>query len=108
MYKLPLAIFGSKDCRNSHSNRGYIFPSADLGLHPLHFDNIGKLRGYVLHNVLKASGLAVSVIRCGTLYSLGNLILSTHGRAKGISEGYIISPGVESLITFGAAFHYLI
>src|SRR5215204_2489447 len=67
MHYFPGAIFRPKDRRNPHGNRCDIIPALDLGLASLHLDCVGKLRSYVLCYVLKASGLAISVVRCGTL-----------------------------------------
>src|SRR5215211_6038559 len=108
VHYLPGAIFSPKDRRNPHGNRGDIIPSLNLGLASLDFHCVGKLRGYVLRYVLEACGLAISVVRCGTLQGLSDLIPSTRGRAKGISEGYIVSTGVGSFITVGTPFHDLI
>jgi hypothetical protein len=33
----------------------------------------------------------ISDLRCGTIYDLGNLLPPTHGRAIGVSEGYVLS-----------------
>jgi hypothetical protein len=108
MHYLPLTVFGSKDHRSPKSDWCCILPTTNLGLCPLYLYNVGKLRSYVLRYVLKASGLAICVVRCGTLQGLSNLIPPTHGRAKGVSEGNIVSMGEEVLIPFGTPFHDLI
>src|SRR5215212_8206856 len=108
VHHLPLSLLRPKDRRNPHGNRGDIIPPLNLGLAALYLHCVGKLRGRVLRYVLEAGGLAISVVRCGTLQGLSNLIPSTRGRAKGVSEGYIVSTGVGSLITFGTPSHDLI
>ena len=108
MHCLPGILLKPKDRRNPHGNRGDIIPPLNLGLHPLHLHCVGKLSGYVLRYVLKASALAISVVRCGTLQGRSDLIPSTCRWAKGVSEGYIVSTGVDSFITFGTPFHDLI
>src|SRR3712207_4683719 len=67
MHYLPGAIFRPKDRRNPHGNRSEIFPPPNLCLAVLYLHRVGKLRGYVLRYVLEASGLAIPVVRCGTL-----------------------------------------
>ena len=108
MHYLPGAILGPKDRRNPQCDRGDIIPPLDLGMGSLYFHGVGKLSGRVLRYVLEASGLAISELRCSTLQGLSNLIPSTCGRAKGVSEGYIVCMGVTSFITIGAPFHDLI
>ena len=71
--------------------------SANLGLAPLHPHNVGKLRSYVLHDVPNANKLAISDLRCSVLNSRSNLLPSTYSRAKGVSEGYVLSMGVQTL-----------
>ncbi len=90
----------AEDAHDAHSHRGDILPSANLGLVPLQLHNVGKLRGYVLRYVFKANDLTISVMRCGTLHCLSNLLPSTPRRAKGISEGYLFSIGVHHLQGF--------
>ena len=46
---------------------------------------------------LEARGLAISVMRCGTLHGLNNLFESTGERAKRVTEGDVVSLGVQSL-----------
>jgi hypothetical protein len=48
---------------------------------------------------LDANELAISDLRCGTFPGLSNLIPPTHGRAKGVSEGYVVSTGPELIDT---------
>src|SRR5215211_1554922 len=95
MHNLPGAHFRPKDARDAQSHRGDVLASANLGLVALHLHNVGKLRGYVLRYVLKANDLAISVMQCGMLHSRSNLLPSTRGRAKGISEGYVFAMGVH-------------
>jgi hypothetical protein len=106
MHYFPLSRFRPKDRRNPHGNRAEIIPPLNLGLASLYLHCVGKLIGCVgkligcvLRYVLKAGGLAISVVRCCTLQGLSDLIPSTCGWAKGVSEGYIVSTGVDSFIT---------
>ena len=99
MHYFPLSLFRPKDRRNPHGNRADIIPPLNLGLASLYLHCVGKLRGCVLRYVLEAGGLAISVVRCGTLQGRSDLIPSTCGWAKGVSEGYIVSTGVDSFIT---------
>src|SRR5829696_5756107 len=93
MHNLPPALFRSKDHRNSQSERRYIFTSADLGLWVLYLHYVGKLSSYMLRYDLDANELAISDLRCGTLRDPSNLIPPMHGRAIGVSEGYVFSTG---------------
>jgi hypothetical protein len=108
MHHLPLTIFGSKDHRNPQIKRGYILTSADLGLYPLYLHYVGKLSSYVLLYDLEANGLAISDLRCGTVRVLSNLIPPTHGRAKGVSEGYVVSTGPQLQQRLWVSFEELI
>src|SRR5919199_4572558 len=108
MHHLPGTILRPKDRGNPQGNRGDIIPPLELGLASLYLHRVGKLSGRVLRYVLKACGLAIPELRCGTLQGLSNLIPSTRGGAKGVSEGYIVCMGVTSFITIGTPFHDLI
>jgi hypothetical protein len=102
MHYLPPTVFGSKDHRNPQSDWDDIFPSANLGLGPLHSHEVGKLRSYVFRYGLEASDLAISEIRGVTLQPLSDLLPSTPDWEVGVSEGYVFSMG-EDLLT-GSAF----
>jgi len=91
MHDLPLTVFGAKDHRDPKRERGDVLYSADLGLGPLYLHYVGKFRSHVPLYDLDANELAISGLRCGTIYDLGNLLPPTHGRAKGVSEGYVLS-----------------
>jgi hypothetical protein len=104
MHDLPGSLFGSIDHRNPQSEGGHILPSANPGLLPLYPHNVGKLRSHVLRYVLEASDLAISELRCGTIRSRSNLLPSTRGRAKGVSEGYVFSMGEHHLHGFRVPF----
>jgi hypothetical protein len=104
MHNLPGAIFRSKDHRNPQSERGGIWPSANLGLYPLYPHDVGKLRSHVLRYGLEAGDLTISYLRCGTIRGLGDLLPSTRGRAKGVSEGYVFPMGEHHLHGFGVPF----
>ena len=108
MHHLPGTLFRPKDRRNPHGNRGNIFPSLNLCLASLYLHCVGKLRGCVLRYVLEAGGLAISVVRCGTLQGRSDLNPSTCGWAEEVSKGCIVSTGVDSFITFCTPFHDLI
>jgi hypothetical protein len=82
--------------------------SANFGLAPLHPHNVGKLRSYAHHYVLNVNKRAVSDLRCGLLNSPSNLLPSTYSRAKGVSEGYVLSMGVHLLSGFRVAFQEVI
>src|SRR5215207_4039395 len=105
MHNLPDTTFSSKDHRSPQSERGDIFPSANLGFGPLYLHNVGKLRSRILHYDLETLDLAIFEIRCGTIDGLINLHPPTHGRAKGVSEGYIFLMGEDLLHRLGVAFH---
>src|SRR5215203_2216272 len=108
VHDLPGALFGSKDYRDSQSERRYIFTSADLSLHPLYLHHVGKLGSYKFLDNLDANEIAISDLRCGTVPNLSNFIPSTHGRAKGVCEGYVFSMGPELIDRLGVAFQELI
>ena len=99
VYDAPGALFGSKDHCDPQSERRYIFTSADFSLRPLYLHYVGKLGSYMLRYDLDANELAISDLRCGTFPGLSNLIPPTHGRAKGVSEGYVVSTGPELIDT---------
>jgi hypothetical protein len=104
MHYLPLTVFRSKNHRNPQRNWGDIFTSAKLGPGPLDTHDVGKLRSYVLLYSLEANHLAISELRCGTLCDLSNPLPPTHGRGKGISEGYVFSMGEEPQCRLGVSF----
>jgi hypothetical protein len=108
MHNLPLSVLRSKDHRNPQSGWGEVFHSAKLDLYPLQPYSVGKLGSHILHYGLEAQVLAISEIRGGTLYGLSNLLPPTRGRAKGVSEGYVISMGEQILHRFRVSFHELI
>src|SRR5215210_373865 len=107
MHYLPSALFRSKDARRPQSEWGNILPSANLGLQLFYLDNVGKPKAHMLRNVLKANDLALSVIRCGTLHTLSNLLPPTRAKAKGVSEAYVFSTGVHHLQGFRVPFEEL-
>jgi hypothetical protein len=107
VHNLPGAVLRLKDHRNPQPQWGDILPSANLGLGPLYPHNVGKLRGYALRYVLKANDLAISELRCGTLHSRSNLLPSTRGRAKGVSEAYVLLMGEHHLHGLRVPFHEL-
>src|SRR5918998_349117 len=98
MHNLPGTVFGSKDHRNPQSDWGNFLASANLGLLPHQLHNVGKLRSHVLRYDLGANELAISETRCGMLHDLSNLLPATHGRAIGVSEGYVFLMGEHDLV----------
>jgi hypothetical protein len=60
----------------------------------LQLHNIGKLSSHILRYDLEANGLTIPASRCGILLSLKNLLQTTHGRAIGVGQCYVISTGV--------------
>ena len=107
MHYLPLTVFRSKNHRNPQSEWGDILASAKLSLLRLQQHNVGKLRSDVLLYGLDATVLTIPELRCGTLNGLSDLLLSTHGRAKGVSEAYVLPMGEELLRRFGVSFQEL-
>jgi len=97
MHNLPDTVFKPKDAGHTQSNWSDVIPSANLGLVPLYFYNVCKVRGHMLRHELEAGGLAISVIRCGTLHGLNNLLKSTCEGAKRVTEGDVVSLGVQPL-----------
>src|SRR5829696_8132082 len=108
MHNLPLSVFSSKDHRNAQSGWGEVFHSAKLDLYPLKPYSVGKLRSHILRYGLEAQVLAISEIRCGTLYGLSNQLPPTRGRAKGVCEAYVFSMGEQLLRRLRVSFHELI
>jgi hypothetical protein len=90
MHYLPGAVFGSKDHRNPQIAGGDILSSANLCVGPLYPHNAGKLGSHVLCYSLEGSDLAISIVGCATLLGLSYLLPSAHGRAKGVSEAYVL------------------
>ena len=86
MHHLPLTIFGSKDPRDPHVDRGNVLPCVHLGLYPLYPHNVGKLRSYWLRDHIEASDLAISDSRCCMLYGPSNLLPSACGWARGLAR----------------------
>jgi hypothetical protein len=107
MHDLPLTLFWAKDHRNPQRKRGDLLPSADLGLRPLYLHYVGKYRSHVPLYDLDANELAISDLRCGTIYDLCNLLPPTHGRAIGVGEGYVLSMGPHLFDRLGVAFEEL-
>src|SRR5919202_3385940 len=91
MHYLPGALLGSKAHRNPQSYWGGILTLANLGLCPLHPQDVGKLRSYVLLYSLEANHLAISELRCAALHRRSNFLPPMRWRAKGGSEGYVFS-----------------
>jgi hypothetical protein len=107
MHDLPGVVFGSEDRRTPQIEWDDILPSANLALAPLYPHNVGKLSSYVLRHGLKASDLAISEIRCGTLHSGTNLLPSTCGRGNRVMEAYVFSMGEHHLHGFRVPFDEL-
>jgi hypothetical protein len=108
MHYLPLTLFfWAKDHRNPQRKWGDVLPSADLGLRPLYLHYVGKFRTHVPLYDLDANELAISDLRCGTIYDLGNLLPTTHGRPEGVSEGYVLSMRPHFFDRLGVAFEEL-
>ena len=108
MHNLPSTTFRSKDHRSPQSEWGDFLPLANLGLKALYLYNVGKLSRYVLRYDLEASGYPISASRCRTLHGLSNLLPPTHGRALGVSEGYVVSMGEQLFRRLGVSFDELI
>src|SRR5215211_4997364 len=108
VHHLPIAILGSKDHRSPQIERGNLLASADLGLWVLYLDYVGKLRSYMLRYDLDANEPTLSDLRGGTVRDLSNLIPPTHGRAIGVSEGYVVSTGPQLLQRLWVPFEELI
>ena len=114
MHYLPGAFFWPKDHRSSQCERGYLRASAKLGLHPLYLHNIGKFSSHVLLHYLDFNDLTISGLRCGMSCGLSDLIPSmrnradsTYGRAKRVSEGYVLSMREKLLHRLGVTFREL-
>jgi hypothetical protein len=108
MDHLPGAILGSKDHRSPKIAGGDLFPAADLRVGPLYPTNVGQLGCCVLRYGLEVVDLAISVVRCAALLSLGDLLSPAHGRAEGVGEGHVFSMREELLDGLGVAFHELV
>jgi hypothetical protein len=80
MHYLPLTVFGAKDHRGPKDPRGDFLASADLGLTPLYLHHVGELGSRVFLYDLGANQLAISELRCGTLYGRSNPLPSMCGR----------------------------
>jgi len=110
MHDLPGTVFRPKDACRPQSDWGDLLASANLDLEPLYLDDVRKVGSHILRYVLKASELAISVIRCGTFHGLSNLLPSTGDRAeggKGVSKAYVFSLGEHLLIRLGISFQEL-
>src|SRR5262249_35846251 len=107
MDHLPDTVFRSKDRRHPQSQWGDILPSANLGLGALYPHNVGKFRSDVLRYDIEANILAISELRCGTLHCLSNLLPSTCGRAKGVSEGDVFLMREHHPVGLRVPFHEL-
>jgi hypothetical protein len=107
MHSFPSTILGPKDASNPQNNRGGILPWADLGLEPLHLYEVCKLSTHVLRYVLEAGELAICIVKCCMVQGPSNLIPRKRGRAEGVGEGYVVSMGLELLITLGIPFNDL-
>ena len=94
MSNLPSALFAPEEYRSPQSVGRDLLPSAKLGLCSLHLHNAGKLRTHILLYDFEA-GLTFSATRCDILTSLSNHIPSMGYPATGVSEGYVLSMGVQ-------------
>ena len=108
MHYLPRTVFGAEDHRNPQIAWRNVITSTNLCIGPLYPTNEGKLRGYVLRYNLEVIDFAVSIIGCAALLGLSNLLPTTHGRSKGVSEAYVFSMGEQGLHRLGVSFHELI
>ncbi len=108
MHNLPGAILWSKGHRDPQIAWGDFLSPADLRIGPLYPQDAGKLRSHVLLHGLEVVDLAISEYGCPTLLGLGNLLPPAHGRAKGVSEGYVFPVGEQLLHGLWVPFHELV
>jgi hypothetical protein len=86
MHDLPLTLLRAKDHRGPQSKRGYILPSAYLGLSLIYHNCVGKFRSYMLRCDLDAHEFAISASRCCLLGDLNRLLPSMRDTSIGVSE----------------------
>src|SRR4051794_13334162 len=107
MHNFPNTVFRSKDACSPQSHRGGLLSSANFDLEPFYLDNKGKVRSYILHYVLKATDLAISVQGCSTLHCRSDLLPPTGDRAKGVSDAYVFPMGEHHLVRLRVSFDEL-
>src|SRR5215204_5393479 len=104
MHDLPHAVFRAHDHCCPQSYRADRLLSANLGRGLLHSHDVGKLRSHVPREGLSVTHLSIADLRCSVVKNSSNLLPSTHDRAQGVTEGYILSIGVPLLYGFRVAF----
>src|SRR6266516_3420571 len=107
MHDLPDTIFTPKDARNPQSHWRDIRLSSNLGPVTLYLDDVSKVGSRILCYGFEAAGLAVSVMRCGAIHGLSNLLPSARERAKGVTEGCVFSLREQLLGRIRVSFHEL-
>ena len=85
MHQLPHPLFLPEDARHSNRYRRDVIASANLGAVTLDLDEAGKFWHHVLRDALDAGGLAISVMRCGTLQRPQDIVVPASEWAKGVS-----------------------
>jgi hypothetical protein len=108
MHYPPGAIFRPKGHCDPQIAGGNLFSSADLCVGPLYPQDASKLRCDVLRYSLEVIDLAISEYGCPTLLGRSDLLPSAHGRAKGVSKGYVFTMGEELLHRLWVPFDELV
>jgi hypothetical protein len=104
MSNLPRALFAPEEYRSPQSVGGDLLPSAKLGLCPLHLHNAGKLRTHILFYDLE-SYLTLLATRGDIFHALSNPFPSMGYPATRVSEGYVLSMGVQLPHRLRVSFH---
>ena len=83
MHQPPHPLFFPEDARHSNRHRRDVLAPANLGVVTLDLDEAGKFWRHVLRDALEAGGLAVSVMRCGSLQRPQDIVVPTSEGAEG-------------------------
>jgi hypothetical protein len=91
MDESPRAILVAKDTRDPKVKGREVVSTTNLGLPLLYLVDAGEIGGHMLPDSVDSSHVAVPKAGGGELKPLRHLLPSTHGRAKGIGDNYVIS-----------------
>lgn len=84
MDNLPVTVFQSENRRYPKRDPGKFIGSANLGLSPFNFDNVGEFRPDILRDSFEARGLTFPQLRNRPIHRLLNFTPAPNRRAERI------------------------
>src|SRR5207249_6766443 len=84
-----------EDAGDPQIQGGEILPSTNLGLEVLHFHDVGKVSGEALRDGVETAGVALPVVRCGTLHGFNDPGQSAFEGSERIAESHVVPFGEE-------------